>query len=353
MAIRQYHLKSGEPRYQAVLWSHHRVIKTKTFRRKLDAHEWQKREELKIIDKTVGRSKGQSMSLEDFFQTIYWPRKTIRVATSVDYEGIYRNYIRDSFGNRKIAEIDDEEWSLAFHRLVRAGLSHARVNRIRTMISSVYAMAVKLKYVQQNPIRNIDYFEENLDNFDYWNDEEVSSFLKWAKQNENPRFSIYHLAYETGMRRGEVQALSRDCIDFNSNTIKIRQSYCGHTKRIELQTKGGRSRVVGMSEGLRKTLQAQLSSHNFDLLFCRKDGKPLSNDYFRFHFKKDQQKANARGITFHDLRHTFASHFVMKGGSLYDLQQLLGHEDIKTTQRYAHLAQDYLKSKASIVTFCA
>ncbi|MBW2471181.1 MAG: tyrosine-type recombinase/integrase, partial [Deltaproteobacteria bacterium] len=53
------------------------------------------------------------------------------------------------------------------------------------------------------------------------------------------------------------------------------------------------------------------------------------------------KRAGIENFTFHDLRHTFASHFVMAGGSLRALQQILGHNKIETTMRYAHLSPDH------------
>jgi integrase len=53
-------------------------------------------------------------------------------------------------------------------------------------------------------------------------------------------------------------------------------------------------------------------------------------------------KAGITGFRFHDLRHTFASHFVTRGGSLKALQEILGHSDYKMTQRYSHLSPAHL-----------
>jgi hypothetical protein len=54
---------------------------------------------------------------------------------------------------------------------------------------------------------------------------------------------------------------------------------------------------------------------------------------------------------FHDLRHIFASHFVMKGGDIFVLQRLLGHSSIQMTQRYAHMSQNYLNEASQIINF--
>ncbi len=57
-------------------------------------------------------------------------------------------------------------------------------------------------------------------------------------------------------------------------------------------------------------------------------------------FHRTLARAKVEGLKFHDLRHTFASHWVLKGGDLYRLQRVLGHQSIELTQRYAHLAPD-------------
>ena len=61
--------------------------------------------------------------------------------------------------------------------------------------------------------------------------------------------------------------------------------------------------------------------------------------------------AEVRYIRFHDLRHTFASHFMMNGGELYTLQKLLGHHSVTMTERYAHLSPTYLDKARDVVSF--
>ncbi len=56
-------------------------------------------------------------------------------------------------------------------------------------------------------------------------------------------------------------------------------------------------------------------------------------------------------IKFHDLRHTFATNFVMKGGSILSLKEILGHSDLKMTMRYAHLAPDYLEGEIERLSY--
>jgi hypothetical protein len=69
-------------------------------------------------------------------------------------------------------------------------------------------------------------------------------------------------------------------------------------------------------------------------------------------FCNAQEEAGIKNqIRFHDVRHTFASHFMMNGGNLYDLQKILGHTNSKMTERYAHLSPTHLEKAMQVVSF--
>jgi len=67
---------------------------------------------------------------------------------------------------------------------------------------------------------------------------------------------------------------------------------------------------------------------------------------------KAQRKAGLTNIIrFHDMRHTFASQFVMNKGDIYTLQKLLGHTSVTMTQRYSHLSEEFMQGAANVVSF--
>ncbi len=68
-------------------------------------------------------------------------------------------------------------------------------------------------------------------------------------------------------------------------------------------------------------------------------------------FERIAEKAKIFDARFHDLRHTFGSHLVMKGVDLKTVQELLGHHDIKMTMRYAHLAPEHKKQAIKVLDF--
>ena len=70
-----------------------------------------------------------------------------------------------------------------------------------------------------------------------------------------------------------------------------------------------------------------------------------------YDFAAHRALAGCHRVRFHDLRHTFASHFMMSGGNILTLQKLLGHSSVSVTQRYAHLAPDFMRSELERMSF--
>jgi site-specific recombinase XerD len=87
------------------------------------------------------------------------------------------------------------------------------------------------------------------------------------------------------------------------------------------------------------------------VVFARHGGK-MKQSYVEHKFKQHIRAAGLRDeLKFHSLRHTFATWLVQSGASIYEIQKLLGHSDIKTTQIYAHLAASELHSAVNRISF--
>ena len=141
------------------------------------------------------------------------------------------------------------------------------------------------------------------------------------------------LSMNTGLRRGEVFHLQWEDINFHTKTVTIHggKAKNGHTRHIPLNT-----------EAL--TTLENWGKKSKGLVFPNKDGNPLDN--IKKAWSNHLKEANITNFRWHDLRHHFASRLVMAGVDLNTVRELLGHSDIKTTLRYAHLAP---KHKAEAV----
>lgn len=84
-----------------------------------------------------------------------------------------------------------------------------------------------------------------------------------------------------------------------------------------------------------------------EYVFCDKKGSPFKE--IKTSFKAALRRAGIEDCRFHDLRHTFASHFIKRRGSLKDLQELLGHKTLTMTMRYAYLSQEHKKKASNLL----
>jgi integrase len=132
------------------------------------------------------------------------------------------------------------------------------------------------------------------------------------------------VALETGMRLGELRGLAWDRVDFSRGMI-----------RLEI-TKSGRRREIPMRSRVHDVLSAMPR---------RLDGKVWPGTLMSKAFRRAMRAAGIEDFTFHDLRHSFASHFMMRGGSLLTLSKLLGHASLTMTMRYAHLSPEHLRGE--------
>jgi len=149
------------------------------------------------------------------------------------------------------------------------------------------------------------------------------------------------VALRTGMRQGELMALHWEDVDLGGARIIVKCSAYKNRAGTWVigPTKTGKIREVPLS-GL--ALQA-LTAHQHQrgpLVFCASDGRMFRRNETYAPLNRALARAGLRSIGWHCLRHTFASHLVMRGARLKAVQELLGHANILMTMRYSHLAPE-------------
>lgn len=121
------------------------------------------------------------------------------------------------------------------------------------------------------------------------------------------------------------------------------------------RTKGHKKRWLGINDSLYEALiqfkRTCKHSRSTDPVIHDEFGNRISGYAVRVIHERVCEKAGLKKIRIHDLRHTYASHYIMNGGGLSELQALLGHSTPSMTLKYAHLAPGFLEKKAGIVSF--
>lgn len=202
-------------------------------------------------------------------------------------------------------------------------VSTATINREHAYLRAVFNELTHLGIIDyENPLRNIRQFKEVERGLRFLTHSEIIRLLCACMHSSNKSLLlIVKICLATGARWSEAESLKAPQIINNKITY--------------LNTKNGKNRSVPISSALFKEIKRSTPPDE-KRLFCG------SINAFRVAIKYADIRL-PRGQLSHVLRHSFASHFIMKGGNIVVLKEILGHSAIETTMRYAHLSPEHLK----------
>ncbi|OGQ96173.1 MAG: hypothetical protein A2284_05985 [Deltaproteobacteria bacterium RIFOXYA12_FULL_61_11] len=318
-------------------------FRSRTFRRKIDADHFETN--LKY-ERTVGqwsplaKLRGQTTTFTQYAQE--WLRLHGAVhkieASLIRDRQILRDYLQPAFGEKRLVEITRTDLVRLQSDLSGLGrLKPKTINNIMGLAHSILLEAVKMGDLVVNPAGGLRQIKVPEQPYRFWSMDERDRFLTFARNRDWELYRVIAFAVHTGLRKGEVQALTRGDLDFTRRRIMVHRNYCDKTKKINEFTKGKRPRVVPMNEMVVEILREVQMREPEALVFGTK-----MHHLVERRFKPMQRLAQVNAITFHDLRHTFASHLAMMGTSVFHIQKVLGHSELHTTMRYMHLAPDQL-----------
>jgi len=195
---------------------------------------------------------------------------------------------------------------------------------------------VKWDMIERNPCNGVKKFQEPTGRDRYLSKDEVRRFLGALEKADNPVVaSGLRMLLFTGLRSREVWDLRWADVDAEERAILLRQTKAGKSRRVYLS-------AMAMAE---VDLMREHREGDHPYVFPgNRPGKPISQPYRTF--RSACKRAKIEDFRIHDLRHTFASHMVQSGASLFEVQKSLGHSSSQMTQRYAHLADSSLRDKA-------
>lgn len=256
--------------------------------------------------------------------------------TLVEIQKGYRSkktFIRqlvEVFGNLDINELNImivEHWQTKLLKVRKP----ATVNRKLACLKHMLTKAVDWNMATEETlkqVRKVKFMKENNRKLRFLNTDECQRLIDCCTTHLK---SIVITALNTGMRRGEILSLKWEQID-------LRHGYISLT-----DTKSGEGREIPINNTLKMLFEEMPHSIESVHVFTGKDGDPFTD--VKHSFNTALRRAEIHYATFHTLRHTFASHLVMKGVDLTTVKELLGHKSLTMTLRYSHLAPEH-KTKA-------
>ncbi len=223
----------------------------------------------------------------------------------------------------------------------KKGLASKTVNNHLTVLSSCLHTAQDWVNLEKLPkIKNLKVPPYDTD---FLSPEESEKLLEHAQGMWR---EIILMALKTGQRRGELQGLNWPDINWNNRTLTVQHSWCNRKKGL-VTPKSNKKRHIPLTNELHEVLLQKKLSIGF--VFPGENGQRFDDKRLNQEIRNACTKAGIRQISCHTLRHTFASHLVMKGAPLKAIQDLLGHADIQTTMRYAHLTPSSLNAAIDLL----
>ncbi|EYF06041.1 tyrosine-type recombinase/integrase [Chondromyces apiculatus] len=267
---------------------------------------------------------------KEFLETYaYTNNKPSEVETK---EAILRLHLRPFFGELRLDVIGPQHIERFKAQQLRAELSPKTVNNQLTVLRKVLAVAKEWgQLVALPPLRLLNAPEPE---FDFLTFDEAERLVQGAEPEWRP---MVLLALRSGLRQGELLALRWDDIDLESGLLKVRRAAA---RGIVGTPKNHKSREIPLSDEALATLRDLPSRAHRELVFPADSGRLLTRNECKHPLRRACLRAELRRIGWHVLRHTFASHLVMRGVALKAVQELLGHATIEMTMRYAHLSPD-------------
>jgi len=305
---------------------------------------------IKMVMEPMAAKPIQSQALVEGFTAFvsdYMPSRNYAQRTRETYqddvEDLARFLEESGITDWKVVGLRDLQRYLA--ELERRRFASTSRNRKAHTIKTFFKFLHQDKYVQENPAAQLTPpTVEQDDDIRVLTDEEYHAVL--AQVSKVRDRAILVLFLQTGMRISELANLTIYDMDLPK---KIKKDEVGEIKVIR---KGGKRKTIFINWKTCESVAAWLKERKQmlagvepqpDALFINKLRTPLSVRSIRRLVKKYFARAKIANATVHTLRHTAATHYLANGADLRSVQELLGHDDIRTTQKYLHAAQHMQK----------
>ena len=326
---------------------------------------------LKEEKKEFRNSNKKGMTLDKWFETwmdVYKYGK-LRESTRLHYIQIYQKHIAPTLGRKQIADISHAQIQKLVNNLDQDGVGYSTKSRCQILLYDMFSKAILDDYVFKNPAKAIAMRDKERFERRVLNEDDQRDFFETAAGTFYN--NLFVVAVNTGLRQGELCALTPDDIDFDNHTLEVKRTLL-YIKMAEDDKKefhfgdpktASSVRTVPLTKQCEEALKKQLTQRNIifsklsakpvegfeDLLFVTKYGTPLCNELVCEAIGKIVNEINTmrdeadkfESFSCHCFRHTFATRCFEAGVSPKTVQSYLGHSSLQMTMDlYTHVTED-------------
>lgn len=290
----------------------------------------------------------EEVVFSDFFSL--WIKNVIepasRVSTFKIYSDLGRWWILPAVGTQLLSQVGIDQCNTLLKGMANDGQSPATRKMVRSILLAVFKYAIERQLLTVNPIALVSTPRVKVAAYSCYNAEQAKKFLESCKGDKLEAF--WHIGFQTGMRRGEIVALKRSCVDLANKVIHVRATqsptFGGKTIVEDPKTEKGR-RSIEIGDSLVKKLKEHFKRMDnsgmgqSELVFCNPDGTMIPRTgALNNAFTKACKAAGLPRIRLHDMRHTHATILLMAGENPVVVSQRLGHSSVnQTLTLYGHV----------------
>ena len=253
-------------------------------------------------------------------------------------EMIVRVHLAPALGAKPLDTITNEDVQRLKHRLLNK--AKKTVNNILTVLNVMLKKAVEWDVIERLPC-TIKVLPVSQGSTQFYDFDEFERLATAAKTTDPRAYVLVLLAGEAGLRLGEMVALEWSDIDFAKGQVCVQRSAW---KGQVASPKGGRLRYVPLTDRLAAALREHRHLRGPRVLYQNDGSSPLTEGLVQGFVRRAAQRAGLRNNGPHMLRHSFCSHLAMRGAPARAIQDLAGHANLSTTQRYMHLTPAAVES---------
>jgi len=265
-----------------------------------------------------------------------WYERRRKKSSYLKISSIIETHLIPRFGKRKIDKIRNRDiTSLQDDLLNEFAISH--VKKIHQVLSSIFNFAIKQEYTSDNPARtvgNIDIEEER--HINYWTLEEFKQFMSHV--DDELYYALFMTLYYSGLRKGELLALTWKDIDFDNNIINVDKTV--YNRIVTTPKTSSSIRTIEMPKFVMNLL-AELKlkrKPKIEYVVFGEFYDHISTSTLDRKYDEYVKASEVKRIRLHDFRHSHASYLINKGTIPSLVAKRLGHKDVATTlNTYSHL----------------
>jgi integrase len=290
-----------------------------------------------------------------------YKRPAIKARTFDLYEKMVKWYILPNYGNIRLAKLKGEVIQSLYNDMYKKGLSTSTIKNVKAPLSQALDQAVKNELIYSNPCKNAVVPKVPPRKSRAFTVEEQERFLEVLTDTTFADF--FRFAFKTGMRCGEIMAVTWKDVDFTESKLIINKTASVVEDRsedrktkyktiLDLPKSDKSNRVIDINKGAMKILKDRKEKSNGCLfVFPSQNDTPLQYRNVRRSFNEFLEKAEVpNDLTIHSTRHSFATRLLERGANIKAVSEILGHNSIQITlDTYGHVMPSFKKETMNLL----